>query len=240
MSSPVFTMEGVQDLLEVYPDKVTITPKGVLGFLNKGLKGTKSIPFTSIIAIQFRKADLFVNGFLQFTIPGGNESRGGVFAAVGDENTFMFRVGNDGNRRASEIKDYIEAKVEDTRLPRQTTTPSLSEELQKLATLKNQGVLSETEFDAAKRRLLDLRGEHPNTNQFKGSLQLTPDDLKDNPRTGPMDTVTKKPVDSSVDITFDCPRCGQRLAVEQRGAGISVSCPSCDEQIEIPRSSAAV
>jgi hypothetical protein len=47
-------------------------------------------------------------------------------------------------------------------------------------------------------------------------------------------TVTKKPVDSSVDITFDCPRCGQRLAVEQRGAGISVNCPSCHQQIAIP------
>jgi predicted RNA-binding Zn-ribbon protein involved in translation (DUF1610 family) len=72
------------------------------------------------------------------------------------------------------------------------------------------------------------RATDSNTNQLKGSLQLTPDDLKeppplqltpkdlkDNPRTGPMDTVTKKPVDSSVDITFNCPRCSQRLAVEQ-------------------------
>lgn len=71
-------------------------------------------------------------------------------------------------------------------------------------------------------------------------LRLTPEDLKDNPGTGPMDTITEKTVDSSVDITFDCPRCGQRLAVEQREAGVSVKCPSCNEQIEIPGSGAAV
>jgi len=45
-----------------------------------------------------------------------------------------------------------------------------------------------------------------------------------------------KPVVSSADIQFDCPRCGQHLTVEQRGAGMAVNCPSCNEQIEIPRS----
>ena len=38
--SPIYTMHGVQDLLEVYADKVCITPRGVLGFFNKGMKGT--------------------------------------------------------------------------------------------------------------------------------------------------------------------------------------------------------
>ena len=47
----IHTMQGVQDLLEVFGDKVQLTPKGVLGFLNKGLKGTKTIPFTSIQAL---------------------------------------------------------------------------------------------------------------------------------------------------------------------------------------------
>ncbi len=54
--SAIHTMRGVQDLLEVFEDKVTITPKGVLGFLNKGLKGTKEIPFHSIVAIQIKEA----------------------------------------------------------------------------------------------------------------------------------------------------------------------------------------
>jgi hypothetical protein len=40
--------------------------------------------------------------------------------------------------------------------------------------------------------------------------------------------------ESSADIRFNCPRCGQHLAVEQRGAGMAVNCPGCNEQIEIP------
>jgi predicted RNA-binding Zn-ribbon protein involved in translation (DUF1610 family) len=49
-------------------------------------------------------------------------------------------------------------------------------------------------------------------------------------------SITVKPSSSSTDIRFDCPRCGQSLTVEQRGAGMAVNCPSCNEQIEIPGS----
>jgi membrane protein YdbS with pleckstrin-like domain/DNA-directed RNA polymerase subunit RPC12/RpoP len=41
-----------------------------------------------------------------------------------------------------------------------------------------------------------------------------------------------------MDIHFNCPRCGQNLSVEERGAGMIVNCPSCKGQIEIPRGTA--
>ena len=154
--SSVFTMKGVQDLLEVFEDKVTITPKGILGFMNKGLKGTKTIPFASISAIQFKEARAVFSGYLQFTIPGGNESKGGVFSAAGDENTFMFAE-KKNNAQATQIKEYIESKVQELRAPRSTQSlspTSLSDELQKLANLRDKGVLSDQEFQLAKTRLI--------------------------------------------------------------------------------------
>jgi hypothetical protein len=77
-TGPVYTMRGVQDLLEVFEDRVAISPKGFMGFMNKGLKGTKEIPFTSVVAVQFKEAGAVFSGYLQFTIPGGNESKGGL------------------------------------------------------------------------------------------------------------------------------------------------------------------
>ncbi len=151
---PIYTMDGVGELLEVYADKVCITPRGVFGFLSKGLKGTKTIPFTSITAIQFREAGRILSGFIQFTIPGGNESRGGLFDATEDENTFMFADVDGGNYLALQIKNYIETEVQKLRTPRSSITANLSDELQKLAQLNAQGVLSDTEFNAAKKRLL--------------------------------------------------------------------------------------
>jgi DNA-directed RNA polymerase subunit RPC12/RpoP len=41
-----------------------------------------------------------------------------------------------------------------------------------------------------------------------------------------------------MDISFNCPRCGQNLSVEEKGAGMLVNCPTCNEQIEIPRGNA--
>ena len=41
-----------------------------------------------------------------------------------------------------------------------------------------------------------------------------------------------------MDIRFNCPRCGQNLTVEEKGAGMTVNCPSCKEEIEIPSGAA--
>jgi hypothetical protein len=150
----VYTMKGVSELLEVYEDKLTITPKGVLGFMVKGLKGTKMIPFASISGIQFKKAGAVFSGYIQFTIPGGNESKGGVFAAASDENTFMFAE-KKNNQLAIQIKEYIETAVLKLRTPQATTsTTNLADELQKLAKLREQGILSDEEFQAAKKKLI--------------------------------------------------------------------------------------
>jgi hypothetical protein len=149
----IYTMKGIQDVLKVFEDRVTITPRGILGFLNKGIKGTKEIPFVSIVAVQFKEAGAVFSGYLQFTIPGGNESRGGIFAATKDENTFMFIRTN--NALAKEIKEYIDSAIRQSRTSQPIApTRSLSDEIQALARLKEKGVLSEEEFQAAKKRLI--------------------------------------------------------------------------------------
>ena len=152
--NPVYEMKGVAETLVVYEDKVTITPKGVLGLMTKGLKGTKTIPFVSITGIQFKEAGAVFSGYIQFTIPGGNESKGGVFAAANDENTFMFAE-KKNNESAVKIKQYIESAVLKLRTPQaHEPNTNISEELMKLAKLKEQGVLSEEEFVSAKRKLI--------------------------------------------------------------------------------------
>lgn len=39
-----------------------------------------------------------------------------------------------------------------------------------------------------------------------------------------------------MDIIFNCPKCGQELAVDSTGAGSEINCPSCAEKIVIPSS----
>ena len=109
VEEPIFTLEGVQDIIALYANKITITPKGIIGLLNKGLKGTKTIPISSISAIQIKLAGSVLNGYIQFTIPGGKESTKGLFGAVSDENTFVFLKKD--NESAQGIKNYIENRI---------------------------------------------------------------------------------------------------------------------------------
>lgn len=36
------------------------------------------------------------------------------------------------------------------------------------------------------------------------------------------------------DIVFDCPHCGKSLAIDQRGAGLVVTCPDCSQPVQVP------
>jgi transcription elongation factor Elf1 len=36
------------------------------------------------------------------------------------------------------------------------------------------------------------------------------------------------------DIVFDCPKCGKSLAIDYRGAGLTIACSDCGEQVQVP------
>lgn len=157
-SKRMFTVVGVQGVLEVYEDRVAITPKGCLSFFNLGFKGTKTIPFRSITAIQLKEAGL-TSGYIQFTLPGGNESRGGLMAATKDENSFLFRSSQ--NRAIRDVREYIDGRCGQAQIAMaagpapEAPSPSVADELLKLAKLKESGALTSAEFDMLKARLFD-------------------------------------------------------------------------------------
>jgi transcription elongation factor Elf1 len=38
----------------------------------------------------------------------------------------------------------------------------------------------------------------------------------------------------SSDIVFDCPFCGKSLAIDCRGAGLTITCPDCSNKVQVP------
>lgn len=42
------------------------------------------------------------------------------------------------------------------------------------------------------------------------------------------------------DIVFNCPSCGKSLAIDPRGAGLIVTCPDCEHEVQVPESGAEV
>jgi hypothetical protein len=153
-SGAIRVLKGVNGQLELFPDKVVIRRKGVLAFMTQGVKGDTTIRLESITGVQLKPGGVLLNGYIQFTLPGGLESRGGIFDATKDPNTIMFRKAS--NSDAATIKNYIEdwKTNRGTFESGSTTHVSVADELRKLKSLYDDGVLSKQEFERQKQRLI--------------------------------------------------------------------------------------
>lgn len=127
-----------------------IIKRGLKGFLLGGgmIRGDKTIPYRSIAAVQLKKAGLTA-GYFQLTLIGGSDAKGGLFQSVTDENTVNFYHGS--NKKFEEAKRLIEERINGS----STVQPrSPLDELEKLAALKDKGILTDEEFQTQKKKLL--------------------------------------------------------------------------------------
>ena len=48
------------------------------------------------------------------------------------------------------------------------------------------------------------------------------------------DALEKAEQIQETDIIFDCPHCGKSLAIDYRGAGLSIPCSDCRKEVQVP------
>ncbi|MEV3848105.1 DUF4429 domain-containing protein [Streptomyces microflavus] len=138
---------------------VTITRKGFLARATHG-KGEKRLHISQIAAIQWKPAGAMVNGFIQFTVPGGNEVRGRLGSqtsnAAKDENSVIFT--KQQMPAFEKLRAELDAAVLAQHSPRHAAPAaapsSVADELAKLAGLRDAGILTPAEFEAQKARIL--------------------------------------------------------------------------------------
>lgn len=146
-------LNGVNGQLELYDDKVVIKRKGALAKMTQGFtKGDKTIYIRQITGIQMKLGGNLVNGYIQITLPGGNEKSKGAFEATQDENTVMFKKAD--NDIAIAIKEKIEAIQQRNDGPKQTY--SGADEIMKFKNLLDNGIITQDEFDKKKKEILGL------------------------------------------------------------------------------------
>lgn len=100
--------EGTNGQLILGKGFVEINRKGVLGFLTQGLKGSKKIAIKQITSIQFKPAG-WTAGYIQFTVIGGQEHKGGVLTVGGDENSILFNKSQQSS--FEKIKKAVEKQI---------------------------------------------------------------------------------------------------------------------------------
>ena len=135
----------------ILTDNAIIIKRGLKGILLGGgmLRGDKTIPYSSVVAVQLKKAGMTA-GYLQLTLKGGSEAKGGLFQSTTDENSVNFHSRK--NKEFLEAKELIEKRIGDVY---QKPTSNL-DELEKLGSLKDKGIITQEEFDAKKKILLEL------------------------------------------------------------------------------------
>jgi len=113
---------------------------------------SKSIPIESITAVQWKSPGL-VNGFLEFTLPGGQEHQGRK-ASLENENGLVVRLGN--TKPFEMIRDAVNDAIRARHTNQQTTAapPDAMDQLRKLADLHRAGIVSNAEFEAKKADIL--------------------------------------------------------------------------------------
>lgn len=147
--------KGVGGQLTLYEDRVVISRKGGLAKLSHGLKGEKEILITSITTIQLKNPGAFTNGYIQFGILGGNESLGGIIEATKDENSVVFTKKHQDDFLFIKEKVFELKKTLDQSLTGVTIAEkSDAEKIAEFAGLRDQGIITEDEFQSKKKELL--------------------------------------------------------------------------------------
>jgi len=160
-SSDAFVARGRNGQLTVTPTRITISRKGFSAFMLHGHKGEKDIDLHQVSAVQFKKNGLATAGYIQFSFSGGSETKQGIQDAVSDENSIIFKKSQEADFiRAKELLDEyrtaLRTPVAPPIAPPTTVQAGVADELEKLATLRDKGVLDDEEFAAQKRKLLGL------------------------------------------------------------------------------------
>ena len=147
--------------LEVYDDHLVITfmQTGSLmaNIARGGALGGKKIDFEILTSVQFREPSGLTVGFIQFAYPGSMESRGGVVAAINDENSVP--VAPKDVALAREIVAFIDKRRKEIKAGANhpiVQQASVADELKKFKELLDMGVINQEEFDAKKKQLLGL------------------------------------------------------------------------------------
>jgi hypothetical protein len=156
----VFVAPGASGYVTFDGHFVTLSRVG-LSRLTVG-KGDKRIAVTSITGVQLKPAGALVNGFIQFTIPGGVERRSSfgsqTVKAAEDENSMVFIKTDEAAflqlRDRVEEAQYNLSRPPGSVPPAVPAGPDIMAQLKQLGQLRDAGVLTEEEFASKKAELL--------------------------------------------------------------------------------------
>lgn len=156
-SEAIMKAEGHNGQITLYKNKIKISRKGIMSKLTHGFKGEKEIMLKRISSIQLKEPGLITSGYMQIGFSGGKENKDGLFDATKDENTVMIKKKQ--YDKFQKLKNAIYKQME--KLEQKQSNPDSNNsnginDLRELAKLKDEGIITEEEFQKKKKQILDI------------------------------------------------------------------------------------
>ena len=156
MNQKEYRAEGVDGIVTANEIEISIKFKG-LGRITHG--GDESYPIERVKAVGFKEPG-FARGFIQFGVLDANgraeaNSTNSGFIFGSNEHQVLFDKKSLKDFIA--IKEFVEQQIEKHKLgnsSKHTSQLNIADELEKLAKLKESGILTEEEFQSQKKKLL--------------------------------------------------------------------------------------
>lgn len=161
-ASPILMdARGIDGHLVLLETGVRIKRSDPMVFLDKGIRGDKEIPFRHIESVRLKKAGSFSNGHIRLFLLEGKRAAESSSGNNQDENKVLFKAAQQST--FEEIKRAIEEKVAAAKASLSSPSPQVApqtisyiDELEKLASLRDRGIINEEEFTAKKRQILGI------------------------------------------------------------------------------------
>lgn len=152
-SGLIYEVKGIRGRsLEVYQNKVVIRTSITLGSVITGnaTDGKKTIYFQDVIGLQFKPSGALI-GYLQLetAAPTMNNEKSNFY----NENTFTFDETSTTNRLMLEIENYIDKRLEDIKCHNNSSS---ADEIKKFKELLNDQAITQEEYEAKKKQLLNI------------------------------------------------------------------------------------
>jgi hypothetical protein len=167
MSDVVVSYKGNNGEFFLREDSIEIRRRSVLGNLDvamgftnaTGIASERIIPLEDIESVEYKPATMWMNGYLSLAVRGELRNNNGLRGAGKNPSSLVFFPSSNAS-----VKTFVDQL--NLRLKQKRATPmpvknvsneqslSIADEIVKLKSLRDSGVISDEEFTAAKQRLL--------------------------------------------------------------------------------------
>lgn len=166
MSIELMSLKATNGTIIAYDDCVVVKRKGVFALSSHGIVGDVTYFYKNLSAVEYKRPGL-VNGYLKFISAGTpfqnssiktiNEMLSTPKKISEDENTVLLRAfKKDTPTLCDKMYQLIKEKISESQAvnPPINTSLSVADEIQKLKSLLDNGIISQQEFESQKKKLL--------------------------------------------------------------------------------------